>query len=777
MKPLQLFLSSTWNNLKQRPCLYPYQFCRGPQWCAGGFYQQSRKVMDLSGLTVIPLPNSSRRIDKKIVETDCHAKRLLSGYQPITEVSHKCNPESDFLSFINSTLDEIEGPYHCWLNTFRENKDSFKRGATFLVLAGQFLDDSINGSNSSWMLEQAKSIQQRFPQLHIMGFQCGSSVFSSVDRSHVVQLIMNEYITFPILLSNKMFPEVANVPCYILFKDSRSHVFYHEKGQDIGILNKAVEELGIEKDKSRLVHNMKSTWSRHAEVAKEPYLCSFSQNLLLYFPGCISADESGNRLFLSDTNHHRIIVFNGNGKILDCIGSSPGFEDGEFETAKLVRPAASFYHAVEDCLYFVDSENHAIRRADLGSRILETLYPASNNDKKGIFSWTWIMDMLGLGRSVDIKSEEFDANSLMFPWHLMKSIDDSFLIINRSFDTLWIMDMASGKIKEVVKGFTNILETGGQWIMKKISILEQMPCDALQAQVDTSCTPEGLPYAGLISSFTTLQNQLVICDTVGQRILKIDRESGVFSNIQFSNFGILGLPYWLASPLERVYTIGGLWGAQIDHLQCFSLLPGRIEMQLNVDIPVDTKLVEPLQEGCVWRWARGAAAEVSVIEVEARSSEKVGVAQQWYDELDNLTFLTLEPELTVEDNNTAMDSKFQDERVHINCAVNTSPGTSEVIICAALYLKLRKPDLGDEDQEKYAARILDILNPDRTGKAERDSFIRILLKSDRDLRDLIFIKPLHVRIKLDILNHPKVENSKEIVLTDSSIEVNVSLNS
>ena len=38
------------------------------------------------------------------------------------------------------------------------------------------------------------------------------------------------------------------------------------------------------------------------------------------------------------------------------IGSSPGFEDGAFESAKLVRPAASFYHAVDDCLYFVDSE-------------------------------------------------------------------------------------------------------------------------------------------------------------------------------------------------------------------------------------------------------------------------------------------------------------------------------------------------------------------------------------------------------------------------------------
>lgn len=38
------------------------------------------------------------------------------------------------------------------------------------------------------------------------------------------------------------------------------------------------------------------------------------------------------------------------------IGSSPGFEDGDFEMAKLMRPAASFYDSSEDCLYFVDSE-------------------------------------------------------------------------------------------------------------------------------------------------------------------------------------------------------------------------------------------------------------------------------------------------------------------------------------------------------------------------------------------------------------------------------------
>lgn len=38
------------------------------------------------------------------------------------------------------------------------------------------------------------------------------------------------------------------------------------------------------------------------------------------------------------------------------IGSSPGFDDGEFESAKLFRPAASLYDANDDCLYIVDSE-------------------------------------------------------------------------------------------------------------------------------------------------------------------------------------------------------------------------------------------------------------------------------------------------------------------------------------------------------------------------------------------------------------------------------------
>ena len=49
----------------------------------------------------------------------------------------------------------------------------------------------------------------------------------------------------------------------------------------------------------------------------------------LYRPGKIAADNAGMRLFMSDTGHNRIVVADGNGKILETIGSgAPGNIDG-----------------------------------------------------------------------------------------------------------------------------------------------------------------------------------------------------------------------------------------------------------------------------------------------------------------------------------------------------------------------------------------------------------------------------------------------------------------
>ena len=44
---------------------------------------------------------------------------------------------------------------------------------------------------------------------------------------------------------------------------------------------------------------------------------------------------------------------------------------------------------------------------------------------------------------------------------------------------------------------------------------------------------------------------------------------------------------------------------------------------MTVEIPQDTELVEPLDEGCIWRQTRGTATEVLAAENKAESTEKV----------------------------------------------------------------------------------------------------------------------------------------------------------
>lgn len=80
-------------------------------------------------------------------------------------------------------------------------------------------------------------------------------------------------------------------------------------------------------------------------------------------------------------------------------------------------------------------KNHAIRKADMEARTVETLYPTSNSNKGGIHIWNSIMSKLGLESSgkanVEERSEVFDSKSLYFPWHLLKSVDDTLYIIDR----------------------------------------------------------------------------------------------------------------------------------------------------------------------------------------------------------------------------------------------------------------------------------------------------------------------------------------------------------
>lgn len=77
------------------------------------------------------------------------------------------------------------------------------------------------------------------------------------------------------------------------------------------------------------------------------------------------------------------------------------------------------------------SKNHAIRRADLGRRVLTTLYPRSKTNKNSsIWRWSWILGKLWRRNDLDAQFEELNPDALLFPWHMLKSPNGDLLIFN-----------------------------------------------------------------------------------------------------------------------------------------------------------------------------------------------------------------------------------------------------------------------------------------------------------------------------------------------------------
>ena len=97
-----------------------------------------------------------------------------------------------------------------------------------------------------------------------------------------------------------------------------------------------------------------------------------TSDLPLAFPGKILADEKSDRLFITDSNHNRIVVTRLDGMLLETVGTgSRGSKDGTFESASFHRPQGLALDG--DTLYVADTENHLIRRVDLKARTVQTV--------------------------------------------------------------------------------------------------------------------------------------------------------------------------------------------------------------------------------------------------------------------------------------------------------------------------------------------------------------------------------------------------------------------
>ena len=95
--------------------------------------------------------------------------------------------------------------------------------------------------------------------------------------------------------------------------------------------------------------------------AKEP-----AEGALLY-PGKVACGDG--RIFVADSGHHRVLVLDESGKVLDVIGSGlRGLREGAFGECALDDPQGLAF--AQGSLFIADARTHTVLRADLGKRAL-----------------------------------------------------------------------------------------------------------------------------------------------------------------------------------------------------------------------------------------------------------------------------------------------------------------------------------------------------------------------------------------------------------------------
>ncbi|RXE55481.1 hypothetical protein ABH15_12195 [Methanoculleus taiwanensis] len=139
-----------------------------------------------------------------------------------------------------------------------------------------------------------------------------------------------------------------------------------------------IEGEGIYERLDPMIAKISRTYEGRGTLKKERMAFGFIRDTarggMLYYPGKIEADYGGERLFISDSNHHRILLVRPDGKILEAIGSGkPGRRDGSFEEAAFYMPQGLAYDGRESVLYVADTGNHLIRRVSLRERTVETI--------------------------------------------------------------------------------------------------------------------------------------------------------------------------------------------------------------------------------------------------------------------------------------------------------------------------------------------------------------------------------------------------------------------
>jgi DNA-binding beta-propeller fold protein YncE len=155
---------------------------------------------------------------------------------------------------------------------------------------------------------------------------------------------------------------------------------------------------------------------------------------VLSFPGKVLADEAQGRLFIADTNHNRVVIVDiENGEVLDVIGSGEAdFKDGNFSQAAFFHPQGLALDSQNDFLYVADTDNHSIRKVDLGNAQVSTV--------AGYGQQGQIYPPVG-GNALEV--------ALRSPWDVEFDQDRLFIAMAGTHQ-IWTLDLEAGIVQPFV---------------------------------------------------------------------------------------------------------------------------------------------------------------------------------------------------------------------------------------------------------------------------------------------------------------------------------------
>ncbi len=264
-------------------------------------------------------------------------------------------------------------------------------------------------------------LESKYPEeLVVIGVHSGKFT-GEKDPENIRQAIVRYDIRYPVINDSDMqiwhIYGVHAWPALILI-DPSGRIINRYGGEDVfEAFDENISSIIKQFDKVGLLKRRPLDLGLKTEQTKDS---------LLYFPGGIFADESSERLFISDTGHNRIIVARFDGYIVEIYGSGDsGFTDGPFVMAKFNRPHGLALSNKK--LYVADTGNHSIRAVNLSIKKVTTLAGIGRQ-----------------GKSLNIKGKARIA-ALNSPWDL-EVIDNKLFVAMAGANQLYRIDLQNEAI-------------------------------------------------------------------------------------------------------------------------------------------------------------------------------------------------------------------------------------------------------------------------------------------------------------------------------------------